>query len=175
MLFVFILPRTYQLVPKIFGAEHFMCRSTLQFWIHLFVRFCFLLLLSQQNLLLFLWQLSYKQASLPVFTYVIRRKYLAQSVKGGVGTNWKLVLNPAEVNFINVFTLSFYVSRYRKRKKDSQIKQLLGSARVKAARKMMVKLNPELLDCWMFIAHLLHCSLQCLTETGTLKYLNHFL
>ena len=49
------------------------------------------------------------------------------------------------VNFTNVFTSSFYACRSQKRKKDSQVMQLfalLGSLRVKAARKMLVKLIP---------------------------------
>ena len=43
-------------------------------------------------------------------------------------------------------TSSFYACRSQRRKKDSQVKllfALLGSARVKAARRMLVKLTPE--------------------------------
>ena len=54
--------------------------------------------------------------------------------------NWFKAI--AGVNFINVFTRSLYVSRYWKLKKDSLIKQLLGSAGVKDACEMMVKLTP---------------------------------
>ena len=45
-----------------------------------------------------------------------------------------------KVNFINVFTRSFYARRSQKRKKDSQVKQLfalLGPACVKAACKLV--------------------------------------
>ena len=49
------------------------------------------------------------------------------------------------VNFINVFTGSFYACRSQKRKKLLNLTvffALLGSALVKAARKMLVKLTP---------------------------------
>ena len=48
------------------------------------------------------------------------------------------------VNFINLFTHSFYAPRSRKRKKPLDLTDffaLLGSESVKAACKMLVKLN----------------------------------
>ena len=53
--------------------------------------------------------------------------------------------SPPGVNFINVFTLSFYPRRSQKRKKLLDLAvffALLGSERVKAARKMLVKWTP---------------------------------
>ena len=53
----------------------------------------------------------------------------------------------SRVDFINVFTRSFYVRRSQKRKKLLDLTVffvLLGSERVKAARKMLVKLTPRL-------------------------------
>ena len=50
------------------------------------------------------------------------------------------------VDFINVFTRSFYARRSPKRKKVFELTvffALLGSARVKAARKMLAKLTPD--------------------------------
>ena len=49
------------------------------------------------------------------------------------------------VNFINVFKRSFYTRRFQKRKKLLELIiffALLGSARVKVACKMLVKLTP---------------------------------
>ena len=49
------------------------------------------------------------------------------------------------VKFINVFTQSFYTGRSRKHKKLLNLTvvfEFLGSAHVKAARKMLVKLTP---------------------------------
>ena len=49
------------------------------------------------------------------------------------------------VNFINVFTCNFYACRSQKRKKLLELTVvfvLLGSLRVKAARKLLVKLTP---------------------------------
>ena len=57
---------------------------------------------------------------------------------------------PPWVNFINVITPSFYASRSYKRKKLLNLTvffALLGSACVKAARKMIVKLTPCLQQC----------------------------
>ena len=54
------------------------------------------------------------------------------------------------VNFINVFTRSFYANRSQKRKKLLDLTGLfvlLGSARVKAAHKMLVKLAPDCCGC----------------------------
>ena len=53
------------------------------------------------------------------------------------------------VNFINVITRSFYAHRSQKRKKMLDLTvffALLGSACVKAACKMLVKLTPDLHD-----------------------------
>ena len=52
-------------------------------------------------------------------------------------------------NFINVSTCSFYVHSSQRRKKLLNLTvffALLGSARVKAARKMLVKLTPRFLS-----------------------------
>ena len=50
------------------------------------------------------------------------------------------------VNFINVFKRNFYARRSRKRKKQLEMTfcafALLGSASIKAARKMLVRLTP---------------------------------
>ena len=49
------------------------------------------------------------------------------------------------VNFIQMLTNSFYARRSQKRKKTVKLSSfiaLLGSARVKAARRMLVKMNP---------------------------------
>ena len=51
----------------------------------------------------------------------------------------------AKVSFINLFTRSFYAHRSQKRKKLLDLTvffALLGSAQVKAARKLLVKLTP---------------------------------
>ena len=51
----------------------------------------------------------------------------------------------ARVNFINVFTRSFYACRSQKRKKLLELTVFfapLGSASVKVARKMLMKLTP---------------------------------
>ena len=50
------------------------------------------------------------------------------------------------VNFINVFTCSFYARRYQKHKKDSQLKQLFalsGSEDVEAVRKQVDEIDPR--------------------------------
>ena len=56
---------------------------------------------------------------------------------------------PSGVNFINVFTCSFYAGRSQKPKKLLNLTvfwALLGSAHLKAAHKMLVKLTPGLVD-----------------------------
>ena len=53
-------------------------------------------------------------------------------------------LRTAGVNFINKLIINFYASRSQKHKKDSQVKQLfalLGSAGVRAAHKLVDKID----------------------------------
>ena len=55
------------------------------------------------------------------------------------------IFRPQGVNFINVFTSSFYARRSRKRKKLLKCPfALLGSECMKAARKLLVKLTLDL-------------------------------
>jgi hypothetical protein len=57
-----------------------------------------------------------------------------------------LVKSTPGLNFTNIFTLSFYSRRSRKRKKTDDFTAyftLLGYARVKAAHNMLVKSTPE--------------------------------
>ena len=59
-------------------------------------------------------------------------------------TNGLVKLTSPGVNFINVFTCCVYAQRSQKRKKLLELTvffALLGSARVNAARKMLVKLT----------------------------------
>ncbi len=61
--------------------------------------------------------------------------------------------HPQGLNFTNIFTLSFYARRSRKRKKTDCLAVffvLLGFARAKAARRVLVKSAPrQILDnCW---------------------------
>ena len=61
------------------------------------------------------------------------------------------------VNFINVFTCSFYVRRSQKYKKLLELIvffELLGFACIKAARKMLVKLAPVVNATNMLVAAL---------------------
>ena len=67
---------------------------------------------------------------------------------------WKFlesdVFSTQGVNFINMFTPSFYACRSQKCKKLLDLTvffALLGSERVKAARKTLVKLTPALIYC----------------------------
>ena len=62
-------------------------------------------------------------------------------------------LLPPGVNFINMFTYSFCASRSQKRKKLLDLAvffSLLGSASVKAAHIIMVKLTPLLSTFYLF-------------------------
>ena len=74
-------------------------------------------------------------------------------------------------NFINVFTHSYYESRSQKSKKLLNLTvyvALLGSTRVKAACKMIVKLTPGPLQCpsvslgaWHFESRKIHRKINC--------------
>ena len=58
------------------------------------------------------------------------------------------------VNFINVFARSFYARRFQKQKKlleQTVFFALLGSACVKAAHKMLVKLTPRLFSTFSIL------------------------
>ena len=58
------------------------------------------------------------------------------------------------VNFINVFTSSFYACRPQKLKKDSQLMQLFalsGSALVKAACKHVDEIDPRINDTYLHV------------------------
>ena len=74
------------------------------------------------------------------FEYVIRIKNIFVVIK----TVSDFLLFEG-VNFINVFTRSFYARRSKSAKKDSQLKQLfvlLGSAGIKAALKHVDEIDP---------------------------------